>query len=45
MWRARAANSLRGMSDIKRYLISIGLGFVGLMFIGALFGAAWLSAY
>lgn len=33
------------MSRIKRYLISIGLVFVGLVFGIAPVGAAWLSPY
>jgi hypothetical protein len=33
------------MSRIKRYLISIGLVFVGLVFVLMLLGGAWLSAY
>jgi hypothetical protein len=33
------------MSRIKRYLIWISLGFVGLAFAVVLLGAAWLSAY
>jgi len=41
----RLINSLRDMSRIKRYLISIGLVVVGLVFVVGLFGAAWLSAY
>jgi len=45
MWRLRHVHSLDGMSRIKRYLISIGLAFVGLAFVLALVGAAWLSAY
>ena len=40
MLRLRHLNSLRDMSRIKRYLISIGL-----VFGVALIGAAWLSAY
>jgi hypothetical protein len=45
MWRRRHVNSLGVMSRIKRYLISIGLVFVGLVFALMLLGAAWLSAY
>lgn len=45
MSRMRHVNSLRDMSRIKRYLISIGLVFFGLVFGVALFGTAWLSAY
>jgi hypothetical protein len=45
MWRLRYVISLPDMSRIKRYLISIGLGLVGLVLFLALRGAAWLSAY
>ncbi len=44
MWRPRHVNSLRDMSRIKRYVISIGLMFAGLVFVLVLLGAAWLSA-
>jgi hypothetical protein len=45
MWRPRHVHNLHGMSRIKRYLISVGLVFVGLVFVLMLLGAAWLSAY
>jgi len=45
MWRLNHLNSLLDMSRMKRYLISIGLALVGLVFAVALFGAALLSAY
>ena len=45
MWRRHNIDSLRDMSRIKRYLISMGLVFFGLVFALGVFGAAWLSAY
>jgi len=33
------------MSSLKRYLMSISLVFIGLLFAVALAGAVWLSAY
>lgn len=45
MWHLRQAHSVRDMSRLKRYVISVSLVFVGLAFVIALFGAAWLSAY
>jgi hypothetical protein len=45
MARRRQVNSLGVMSRIKRYLISIGLVFAGLVFVLALLGAVLLSAY